>query len=526
MALSNFTIVRNPFNNVLLTDSNTVWIDADTGSDTNNGTLDFPYKSLSNIVQPATNTTKYYVIRGSFTDGFNLYLSNGNINTYILGDLNTEVRGNVSITSAAASSFSVNTFLFSANVKYDTFIVNLTPYGTMQQFINFKNVEINVFNIGGTAANYVINTVNTFIATATVTTTTTHQGLTYMTFSRFNASAAQSSAMYNSIISDVVNFMAGTTIGTGFSLYNCIIRKQTKWYYNNVLIPVPDTTDVETMKTALSTWANNGGIASGTGRDSFNAHVNRFFGTGTIIYDDSAPNVRLFNIYDTVTDEVLDFSLNRQNGNPALFNSAFKSYVGAYRPKENVVFNDAVNISTNDAGSGMGDLLKKDAGDNIFIDLTSTQTRNRMEMQNIFAMLSGDAFTQWQSVFFSANTESVYLGAKQNLGAGQFPINAVLVTPYDTGSSPNPSAFPKFLAPLNKEVQMAYFIATGAPVLFNDLAGLDVPVITNKNLPEVGTWAVTNAVHEWSGLVQRADVVVRSPRFRYFKLTLIANKTQ
>ena len=261
------------------------------------------------------------------------------------------------------------------------------------------------------------------------------------------------------------------------------------------------------------------------------SEINNFFGIGTIIYDDAAPNVRLFNRYDGVTDEVLDFSLNNNENNPALFNSVFRSFVGGYRPKMNLVFGAAREID--DAGSdiGAGTLLVKDgSGEEISIYISSTQSRNKMESvtpdgTGVVSLPMGDRFTQFQSAFFPSNSNVLYLGPKQDLTGGLSPVNAVVIQPYDTPSTP--SAYPKFCAPINKEVQIAYHLAgvkEGQPVLFNDLAGLGIA--TNKNLAEVGTWAVTNAVDEWDGLITLPEIISRGTQFRRFKVILIGNRIE
>ena len=190
----------------------------------------------------------------------------------------------------------------------------------------------------------------------------------------------------------------------------------------------------------------------------------------------------------------------------------------ALKAKQNIVFNAPREINDNGVDTAnSGTLLIAGSNEDISVDMTSTQNRNRMTT-NVIAMNQGDAFTQWKSEFEPSNSTGVYLGAKQTITGTLFPINGIVVTPYDTLTTK--SAFPKFLAPLNYPVEIAY--SGGNPITFNDLAGLGIT--TNKNLAECGTWAVSNACHEWSEVMAIAGVTASRPSFRYFVLELIANK--
>ncbi|MDR1339021.1 MAG: hypothetical protein LBK58_03075, partial [Prevotellaceae bacterium] len=119
-------------------------------------------------------------------------------------------------------------------------------------------------------------------------------------------------------------------------------------------------------------------------------------------------------------------------------------------------------------------------------------------------------------------SEDFYLGALQpdeSLGK----INGIVVQAYDDPSTV--SAFPMFLAPVNEDVQIAYFTSgdkAGQPVLFSDLA--DLSIEANKNLTEVGAWAVTNACDEWDNVIVLPNVTSRTPKIRYFRLHLIVNR--
>ena len=154
----------------------------------------------------------------------------------------------------------------------------------------------------------------------------------------------------------------------------------------------------------------------------------------------------------------------------------------------------------------------------IFINLESLQMRNRMN-SNVITMLAGDSFTKWQSLFFASTSTNIYLGMKQDVSANLSPINGVLVIPYDTPTLQ--SQYPKFLAPINRDVEIAYLNDT--PIKFNDLIGLGIT--PNVNLAECGDWAVTNASHVWADLVTLPNVLAKPPKIKYYMLSLIANNT-
>ncbi|MDR1120023.1 MAG: hypothetical protein LBM08_03820, partial [Dysgonamonadaceae bacterium] len=82
--LDNFTRIRNPFTGELLTDENTIYIDAEMGDDLNSGTRAAPKKSSANINQG----NKIYVLKGRFTETLRCTVAGS---VWVIGEPNTLV---------------------------------------------------------------------------------------------------------------------------------------------------------------------------------------------------------------------------------------------------------------------------------------------------------------------------------------------------------------------------------------------------------------------------------------------------
>jgi hypothetical protein len=342
------------------------------------------------------------------------------------------------------------------------------------------------------------------------------------TIRRLDLRLTGNSECSNSIITDVIDFEAGD-LNYYFTLRNSIIRKSLEWQWKQSPIPSYWTeagNEIEDVKASLYTYASET-LTVPAETEYLKRMADNLFGEGTIIYDDENADIKLFAGYDG-NGNITDYSLNLQNGNPALFISDTMSYVGCYRPKIGISFKPSIEIDENgDPTGNEGDLLQNNMG--IFFNIDSVQNRNRMETE-VVAMANGDRFTKFQSTFFPSSSGSFYLGPKQDLATENLhAIDAVLIEPYDDPETA--SAFPKFPAPINEDVKIAYFSTgakAGSPVLFGDLAGLGIS--TNKNPNEAGAWAVTNACDEWDNVVGLASVSPREARIRYFKLVLLGNR--
>jgi len=510
MALSNFTILKNPFTGTLLTDVNTLYIDADEGDDSNPGTRALPKKLLT---QPYVATITTYVIRGKFNESpvFKLDMTR----KYILGDLNTEINGVIDFQGVAGahgagySIFNIKTYQINALSPSNLGIFNETI---------LKNCVVELYTTSNSLYNRLSASNSLFLDVRGGLWTQNH--INYVTLRDvflFSVSGKELTIIEKSLFCGTINIPIWNTTEVIIKLNSCVIRKQCKWRYNGIEIPVTWTTPLNflnDLKNSMIAYATT--LTNVQQRDGLINFANTAFGANIIIHDDDTPNVRLFNRYDA-TGNVIDYSLNLHKDNPALYITEDWQYTGALRAKQNIVFNSAREINDNGVETGdAGTLLVNGVDEDIFIDLTSSQKRNRMQT-NVIAMQPGDMFTQWMSDFVASNSIGIYLGAKQTITVALFPINGIVVTPYDTQTTP--SAFPKFLTPLNSRAEIAYL--NGNPVKFNDLAGMGIT--TNKNIAECGTWAVSNACHEWSSVMEITGVTANRPLFRYFILELIAN---
>ncbi|MCL2650314.1 MAG: hypothetical protein FWD60_04705 [Candidatus Azobacteroides sp.] len=501
MAANGFTLTRNPYNGQLLTDSNCVYVDAQNGNDSNPGTRAFPKQTLGVI----TNQSATYLLLGSFNGIVSISIASTNI--YLLGDLNSSLE---SVSFNKSSGSAANIYVYGLKINY--LAINADNGYLQDCVINtlFTNFTTSKFYIRDTfITNGTVNQVDS--ARATIRNLFAWQQGSFTNFQ--DVIITDQIVLFNAALAALLNYY--------FTISNSIILKTCKWIWNGNIIPIIWTStgsEINDIKTSLTNYANNV-LSVQAQKDYLMRIVNNIFSFGTIVYDDSTPNVRVFNEYDS-GGNVSDYTLNFQTTNPATYVSSTKSYVGAYRPSFNFNFdfNNVIEIDNNGYTTGnAGDLLKYNAG--IYCDVNSQQSRNKVST-GVIAMLKGDTITRFQGSFFRSN--QFYLGALQP-STSITKQNAILVEPYDNLTTQ--SAFPKFCIPINKNVQIAYFssgVKALQPILFNDLAGLGIA--TDKNLSEVGTWAITNAMEEWDDVAELPTTVIHDINLRYFKLHLIANR--
>jgi len=511
MALSNFTILRNPFTGTLLTDLNTLYIDSEEGNDSNPGTRALPKKSLT---QPYVATITTFVIRGLFNESPIFLVENNR--KYIIGDLNTKIngilnfQGNATITGSGYSIYNVKINQITSMVGggYGNYNETRLLKSFVELYTNTNALVNRLFAIDS-----ILLDVRGGIFSQNHSSHVTFGDV----FLFYSNSYSAFKIIEKSLFTGTINIPVWDPASVYIKFNHCVFRKQCRWRYNNIDIPITWTNPenyLNDLKNSMIAYAAT--LTNVQQRDGLINFANTAFGANIFIYDDITPNVRLFNRYDAFGN-VIDYSLNLHKDNPALYITEDWQYTGALRAKQNIVFNSPREINDNGTETGnSGTLLVNGVDEDIFIDLTSLQKRNRMQT-NVISMQPGDMFTQWMSDFVASNSTGIYLGAKQTITGALFPINGIVVTPYDTLRIP--SAFPKFLAPLNSRAEIAYL--NGNPVKFNDLAGMGIT--TNKNLAECGTWAVSNACHEWSSVMEVAGVSANRPVFRFFILEIIAN---
>jgi len=512
MAANGFTLTTNLFTGEVLTNSNTLFFDANFGSDSNPGTREFPKQTI-NITDTNTANIVNFVVKGDFSNILNLSVSNKK--AYILGDLNTNL-GFFSIsTNSNISVYFVNLNINKLNIiqgigTINTYLYNCTILSFLQGLQAYYTPSVLILNCFASTLYWGQNNQATF------------KNVTVRDFKPMTP--RENLSLFDSIFTDSIDLFTNQNAVNAFIFNNCIILKSCAWLWNSTLISINWTSagnEINDIKESLTYYKNNT-LTDAAQKSHLDALINSMFGAGTIIYDDKLPsNARIFNKYDAAGN-VLDYTLNLDwKNNPALFTGFNKSYVGAYRPSVNFSFNwgNISEIDNNGANIGAGTLLKYDATNGIYCDLSSQQNRNKVST-NILEMLKGDSITRFQGNFYPSL--QFYLGALQ-----QSPTvskqNAIVVHPYDTPTSV--SAYPIFCIPINKNVQIAVWESgtnAGKPILYSNLAGLGIA--HNKNLAEVGTWAITNAMEEWDDVVELATTTVITPQIRYFMLDLIVNR--
>lgn len=527
MAINNFTLTKDPFTGADLTDENTIYIDSVVGNDNNSGTRSLPKKTLASLTH-----AKIHVLRGVFNEPVSLFRSQGQLT--ILGEPNTMLLGSISIR-----------FYDNADVSYirlaNLYIASFTaPYsGSFPAEVKpptVDNCEFGSFiTINATANVVTVNrpVTNTRMESFSPTMSDTAQIMKNITCDDFSPYYQRGGILDNSIITKSIELYNAASINSYFELKYCVLRHSViyKWKGNAIPVELPagmwNTLTGEFIAKQLRNYAANT-LTAVAEKNLLNRLADNMFGVGTIVYNDSGKistdgtfvqsSPRIFNGYDNMGN-IIDYTLNRQNGNPALYASNVASYVGAYKPSVTMFFTFPAKEIDNDGveTGNEGDLLQENNG--IFINIDSSQNRNRVSTP-VVALPAGDGFTLFKANFYPSFSNSFYIGAKQYLTPTTSALNSILVEPYDTPT--NVSAFPRFFTPINKVVEIAYHVDTNQPVLFSELAGLDID--TNKNLTEVGTMAVTNACDEWDDLISLATVRSTLPKIRYFKITLIANR--
>jgi hypothetical protein len=342
----------------------------------------------------------------------------------------------------------------------------------------------------------------------------------------YNGVRSNCHLIYDSIIFgdfDLYNFNNNWTYYPVFR-NSIFLKKRTVFKWNGEVIPVIWTApgnEKQDIIESLTAYANDTLTAETEKNYLLNASVN-LFGAGTLVYDDSPGNIRLFNGYDDL-DNPIDLNLNMQNGNPALFSSSEGDYVGARRPAFKIEWDWANMQSIDEDGAVIDEtpnLLMENNG--IFVNVNSSQKRNRVKATQLLAFPAGDRLSRIAADFDSAADRGICFGAWQNETAGAFLLDACEAEVYDTPAQP--SAYPRLLIPFNKDLEIACFKTgdrEGEPLLFSDLEGLGVA--TNKNLTEVAGWAVTNGTAEFYGLIELEGIESRKPRFKYIRPVLTAN---
>jgi hypothetical protein len=344
-----------------------------------------------------------------------------------------------------------------------------------------------------------------------------------LTIKGFSNGCVLASIIYNSIcygIFDLYNFSSPWNFVPIFK-YSVFLKNQTVFKWNGAVIPITWTAagnEKQDIIDSLKAYADN--ISQ---KDYLINIADNLFGIGTIVYDDSPGNIRIFNEYDA-DGNPSDLNLNMENGNPALFSSSAGDYVGAMRPAFEIEW-DWENMKSIDEDGNVidevPDLLQENNG--IFANIYSAQKRNRVKAKQVMSLPGGDSLSRIAADFESAADRGIYFGAWQDEIDGVVPIDAFEAEVYDTPLQP--SAYPHLLIPFNRNLEIAYFKTgdkAGQPVLFSDLE--DLGITTDKNLPEVSGWAVTNGTIEFYDAIATENTEIRKPKFRHILPVLTVNK--
>ena len=493
-------------NNFTIKDGNYYVLGNGQGNDGNPGTMDEPRATFGNSVDLAD---KKCVLSGMVEQGIT---SSGSLE--ISGDFNARIKGPVKSVGYVATTLKLK---------------NLAVDSVETDCIDLENVRTTLktaFPSAGGNKNLLFrNNILTLDMCAFLGTELIKwKNLTVKGF--YNGIKTNETIIYDSVFLgdfDLYNYNNAWSIIPVFK-YSLFLKGQTVFKWNGNAIPVTWTVpgnERQDVIDSLKAYAD-ASIAYGEQKNYLKSCADYFLGEGTLVYDDSPDNVRIFNAYDD-SGIPSDLNLNMQNGNPALFSSSEGDYVGALRPAFKVEWDWENMQSLDEDGNVLDeapDLLQENAG--IFVNVNSRQKRNRVKASLVLAFPGGDRLSKIAADFESAADRGLYFGAWQNEVSGLVPLDAFEAEVYDTPTQP--STYPHLLIPFNRDLEIACFKTgdkAGLPVLFSDLEALGVE--TNKNLTETAGWAVTNGTQEFTDVVGVEGVESRKPRFKYILPVLTAN---
>lgn len=116
--------------------------------------------------------------------------------------------------------------------------------------------------------------------------------------------------------------------------------------------------------------------------------------------------------------DVLDFTLNPDPQNEALWASDTGGYVGCFRPAvDGIIDSNATFINVNPDGTdgGVGDLFEIDANEDLVFNGASTQTWNRFRDDSTVVINEGFSFKGLNAMSTDGSPFGFYIGKKQNL---------------------------------------------------------------------------------------------------------------
>lgn len=509
------------YKGVPLTNSNTKFVSPTSGSDSNPGTREAPYATVTKVYQ---NTLSYTLLNGLTTE--NLQISANN--NVLINDSNAIVQGNSTDLQYAYSSYGIQ---FNGNVVKSSwnpaYIYNAIIKGYLSGFCRGDGNFIDEYR-GYQTSDFKNNTIYKFV--------------------NYSSSTPNSNIINNSIIVesvDLYNFTSLTNTTYIPIFKHCLFRKATVWKWNGAIIPINwgayGNTEGDYLSDVISAlYIYASAMVVGAGKTYLlgmipSANSSNIFYTGTngqtckIVEDRPSVlgSIKVFNRY--VNDSPVDYSLYLSADNFALTMSDQLGYIGCYKANAKVLTFGAVmhvNVDGSDDLVTVPDMLISDGNGKFHVSTAdSVQIRNRVR-SDVFNFKRGFNLTAFQSQIKSG------LGSRFSMGKFQpynitnsptLPQESIEILPYDDENTP--SVFPRFSGMFNGQCQMWYH-TTGAkinqPVLFNDLQSF-FAITTDKSLAEYGTWAVTNADFETYLLSSKTGVALRNIPVYYGKIELNLN---
>jgi len=489
-----FKIKNHPITSVELTDANTKFVSAisGTGSDlTGNGTRANPYATITK----AGNSTIVFI--GKTVENITGF-SSGPI---IIGDgESSEIYGNIALGGSLSSQI--------INCK----IKNITAVAA----VVLKNTQINSITGGHPScevemSNCVITDLNGYSFSEESSSNGRNTIFNFRNFISYpNRRYLKNYIFITSI--DLFNYISLSTLTNIPVFKNCLFRKATVWKWNGATINTSSVTDVDSLIAVMTAYGV--AMSAGAAKTYFQAMFPAAGGTNILfscrVVDDSVNPI--FNRYD-INGNPIDYTLKLDSSNIALTMSDTMSYVGCYQASAKtdgaspvLEFNAPVNVDAAGAETTGDPKLLVYPGDGKFqIGVeASTQIRNRCTSSNVVKFERGFTLTGFQSQMKSALGSRFSFGKFQKYNttdAPCLPMESLEVIPYDAIDTPS-ATFPRFSAMFNDKCQMWYHTAgakINQPILFSDLETLfsititQEPSLTPAFISEYGAWAVTNA---------------------------------
>jgi len=496
-----FRIYEHPISKIVLTNINTKFVSTIVGFDSNPGTRELPYAT---ITKASSYNYPYIVLSGPTTENISGYKD-------IIGDnVSAAING---ICSGAYYSNLYNLRTLEVNGNYGE-VKNC--YIKRKGLGSYQESKFNFVESSVQAASYPNGDSNT----------------TFLNFDNWTNS-------YGSLIQDSNIYVSMIDLFPRISIVYfpifkyCIFRKAIIWKWNGIIIPgTNNINSISELLLALTDYANN------VLTDSYQTYMlslisNSFYSDITLgqtnkIIDDSV--YPIFNRYD-VDGTVLDYTLNVNGNNIALYmsNPLFldHQYVGCYKPNlsgqfssNHLVYNNITNVNSDGTDDLVTtpDLLISNGKGGFYASQDSVQFRNRTT-SNVLSYARGMKPGGGQAQLKSGLIDRFYFGKNRPFTSTSVPCESVEVIPYD--SLTQVSSFPRYSTPFNDICQIWYHIDTNTPVLFNDLSSLGVT--TDLNLTEYGTWAVTTADNESFDLNSIIGLTLRPQIILFNKIELNLN---